>query len=306
MLSGVMLFVQAVLAVGGLLLLRRLLGALEPRADLEIILDVWCPVAVIAPMLSFAARVESTVGGAGWILVGGPVAAGAMALGASLLTDRSGMERNRPAPWMMGTWTATGLVLLLLGSAHELTMLMGHCSFAAAAVLLWLNSPGPVASASGPARGAPTARVLVPVMACAIGQGAAAWMIGPSLVRASGAVAVAYAAMAVVMAARVGGATAGLRIGGWVAAYGVLFGLGLISLFHSVPQVVGVLSSQEPVTTTQVAYGFGHYAPEATALILLGAVAVAARRQRRSIRRSVGAVMIVATTAIIAWRLALV
>ena len=299
-----MLFVQVALAVAALWLLRaRVFPAVREPGHSGLILDVWGPIAVVAPMLFAAGRIDGSVGAVGWTPLGGPVACGVFALGAAMLGSQSGGEG--PTPRMMAAWTAAGLVLLLLGSAHELTIWSGQCAFAAAALLLWVNMP-PVPTARQqrtPSEHPRAVEALLLVLLCALGQGAAAMVAGPETISIR-VVTMVYAGLAVALAARVAGAGACLRLGGWSATYGVLLGLGVISTVHLLPQTVRALRGDEGLVDVHVAYGFGRYALEATVLVGLGGLAVGARMLAPGIRRAAGVAVILAAVWLVAWRLA--
>ena len=102
-----------------------------------------------------------------------------------------------------------------------------------------------------------------------------------------------------------------LRLGGWAATYGVLFGLGLISLCAMLPEVYHIVADgwlmsehgwpRPPIVS--VAYGFGTFAVEGTLLLMLGGAAAAAAGWPDAWRRIGGAIVILGAAALIVWRL---
>ena len=67
---------------------------------------------------------------------------------------------------------------------------------------------------------------------------------------------------------------------------------------------VRALTDQHTQTTAHVAYGFGRYAGEATALVALGGAAVALRRLDRAVQTVAGAAVLALAVAAVTWRLA--
>lgn len=305
MISWLLLLLQATLAVLAVAQLRLVLKSATDPTYRSLVLDVWGPVTAVAPMLFFVGRVDGSVAGAGWIPLGGPIACGVIALGLALIVkDRAGGDRIGFRT--IAAWTGAGIVLLLLGAAQHLTLWLGQCAFATGAVLLWLNTPTgeAVGAAANPRGDAHVGWLLVGALGCAVGQGIVALLVSPGAVGISGGVMVAYAVAVIVMVARSAGGGAGLRLGGWAAAYGVLLGLGGLALVHLLPQTVRALTEQHTQTTAHVAYGFGHYAGEATALVALGGAAVVLRRLDRAVQTVAGAAVLALAVAAVTWRLA--
>jgi hypothetical protein len=305
MISWLLLVLQAALALLAVVQLQRVVKSAVDPAYRALVLDVWGPATVVAPMLFFAGRVDDIVAGVGWIPLGGPIACGVIGLGVALIVkDREGGGRIDYRT--IAAWTGAGIVLLLLGAAHHLTLWLGQCAFAAGAVLLWLNTPKveAVGATANPREDARGGWLLVGALSCAVGQGIVGLLVTPAVVGISGGVMVAYAAAVVVTVARIAGGGAGLRLGGWAAAYGVLLGLGVLALIHLLPQAVRALTDPHAQTTAHVAYGFGRYAGEATALVALGGAAVALRRLDRAVQTVAGAAVLALAVAAAAWRLA--
>jgi hypothetical protein len=288
--------VQAALAVTGLgLLNRKVFPALRAARQPELIADVWAPLAVVLPMLFLAGRVDMTVRGVGWVPVGGPVCAGVLALGAATLAARGASRDSGVDYRALACWAGSGLVLLMLGAAHDLTVWTGQCAFALAAVLLWMNTP-PASHSAGPAPvGRPTAAGpwMGAVFLCAIGQGVAGLLLTGSASAISAAMMVGYAAAAGAGAAALGGPGWAVRIGGWSAAIGMLLGVGLISLLRLAPQALAVAVFPQARVSVEVAHSFGAYALEGMLLLLLPAGAMAAVRLPQRPRRLFGAAIIV-------------
>lgn len=302
----VLLIVQAVLAVVALHLLnRRVFPQLRFARHPELVADVWVPLAMVLPMVFLAGHVDSTVRGIGWVPIGGPICAGILAMGAAMVASR-GRGHIAPPGWAaLVCWAAAGLVLLMLGAAHDLTIWTGQCAFALAAVLLWMNTPvvghssgGAVTEHSASAGGWWLALVLL----CAIGQGVAGLLITGRWSAVSAAMMVAYAGAAGAGAAVLAAPGWAMRIGGWSAAVGMLLGIGLISLLELMPQALAVVLLPQAGVRAQVAHGFGAYALEAVLLLLLPAAAVAAIRLPRRSAELIGAGIVVIGAAVATWR----
>jgi hypothetical protein len=302
-----LLIVQAALAVTGLgLLNRKVFPAMGAARQPELIADVWVPLAVVLPMLFLAGRVDMTVRGVGWVPVGGPVCAGILALGAATLAARGALKEVGADHRALACWAGAGLVLLMLGAAHDLTVWTGQCAFALAAVLLWMNTPPLPHSARTAPAGRPTAAGpwMGAVFLCAIGQGVVGLLLTGSASAISAAMMVGYAAAAGAGAATLGGPAWAVRIGGWSAAIGMLLGVGLISLLRLAPQALAVAVFPQARVSVEVAHSFGAYALEGMLLLLLPAAALAAVRLPQRSRWLLGAGMIFVGAAVAGWRVA--
>jgi hypothetical protein len=314
-LQGVALIsIQAVLAIIGL---RLFAGGVLPRLHRlrhpQLAIDIWGPLAIIAPMLFMADHVRGELSGAAWIAVGGPMLCAALALGIS------GLASHGPEPLRMDAgsaisggggrgmiiWMVAGVIYLLIAVAHNLTVWTGQAMFALGAVLLWLNTPD--GHPHEPARQDDELRAgaaMTLALCCAIGQGAAAHFAGPDWAAISGALMIGHAAIILAAAARIAGADIALRLGGWAATYGLAFGLGLASLLFMMPTVIGAIVGAEVTPTARIAFGFGNYAFESMGLLLLGPAALLMARLPVAMRRLVGSLALLVAAALAAGRLA--
>lgn len=309
-----MLAVQALLAVATFEVMRtRVLVAVASIDDPALILDVWGPLALIAPMLFFLKRVETSAAGAGWVAFGAPVAIGLAALAGTFLigSRRESADRGQAISLQtLVTWSSAGIVLLMLGAAHDLTLWIGQCAFAGAAVLLWINTPSqaPAEAELTPAHVRAGNGVSI-ALVLAIGQGAVSLAVPDRLAPIGGAIMVASAILIVLAAAAIAGPMTALRLGGWSATLGVLFALGALTLFRLLPHawmaMRDALAHGEGVPMMgRIASGFGRYALEALLLMLLPAAVYARSHLAANIRWRVGAAMLVAVAFLAAWRLA--
>lgn len=306
MLSWVMLFVQAALAVVGLQLLRHSArAATGVGGDSNLTINVFAPLALVGPMVLLVGRIDGSVHGLGWIPIGGPVACGMFALACALIVGNRFDQRIAALrPLLLATWVSTGVVMLLVAATHELTLSVGQCAFTLAAVILWLNTPQGVPAGAG----APKASgygTLWPALAlaCSLGQGVAALMIDPSLAGYSGALMMTYAAMGAAIFACVCGTTAALSVGGWATVYGVLFAMGIMSLRQLIPMAVRTAAGDNTAALKHVAYGFGAYAPEAALMLALAAAAMSTGWMGRRPQRIGGVTLLVVAVVWCAWRL---
>ncbi|MDY7110239.1 MAG: hypothetical protein SYC29_16540 [Planctomycetota bacterium] len=303
----VLLVVQAALAVVALHLLnRRVFPHMRVARQPELVADVWAPLAMVLPLLFLAGRVEATVRGVGWAPIGGPICVGALALGAALITGRGEAQADRPGGAALLCWAGAGLVLLMLGAAHDLSIWTGQCIFALAAVLLWLNTPALAHPGSGGAAHRPLGGELSMafVLLCAIGQGMTGLVIGDRGLPISAAMMVAYAGAVGAGAAVIAGPGWAMRIGGWAAAIGMLLGIGLISLLRLLPQAIAVTLYPHAAVRPEVAHSFGAYALEAILLLLAPAAAAGALRLPRPPVAWLGAAILLAGALVATWRVA--
>jgi hypothetical protein len=303
----VLLLVQAALAVVALHLLnRRVFPHMRAARQPELIADVWAPLAMVLPLLFLAGRVGATVRGIGWAPIGGPICAGVLTLGAAMVAGRDEPQTTRPGAAALLCWAGAGLVLLMLGAAHELSIWTGQCIFALAAVLLWLNTPS---LGHPPGRGT-TLRPLgggmsmAFVLLCAIGQGMAGLLITGPASAISAAMMIAYAAAAGAGAAVLAGPGWAMRIGGWAAAIGMMLGVGIISLLRLMPQALVITLDPRSPARSEVAHSFGAYALEAVLLMLVPAAAAGATRLPRRTAIALGIGCILLGAAVATWRLA--
>jgi hypothetical protein len=260
---------------------------------------------MVLPMVFLAGHVESTVRGIGWVPIGGPICAGILVMGAAMVASRGRGHIAAPGWAALICWAAAGLVLLMLGAAHDLTIWVGQCAFALAAVLLWMNTPVVGHSSGGVATEHSTSAGgwwLALVLLCAIGQGVAGLLITGRGSVASAAMMVIYAGAAGAGAAVLAGPGWAMRIGGWSAAVGMMLGIGLISLLELMPQALAVVLLPQAGVRAQVAHGFGAYALEAVLLLMAPAAAVAATRLPRRPAVLLGAAIVVLGAVLTTWR----
>lgn len=300
----IVLAVQALFAVIAIDQLRRhVFPALHLLRARALITDVWAPLAIILPMLFFLARTDQgSVRGAAWIGLGGPIVAALIGLAGALIVNRPGFASiNLNA---IAVWTGAGLVLLLLGAAHHLTLWVGQCSFALAAVFLWVNTPDEVDDASQIS--APQFRAGLGMMVALVAgacQGATSIFVPEHMVVISATIAVASAVMLMTAAARFAGSDAGLRIAGWTIAYGVLLALGVLSLLRLIPAAYQAAAQGVAPPIQRIAHGFGAYWVEATLALSHGVAAVTLMRLPRAFKRIIGIILIAAAAILAAWRL---
>ena len=281
-------------------------------AEMALTGDVWIPLALSLPLILLAPAVGPSLGGAGWAPVGAPVVLGWIIAGAAMAAiDRGGgLVRSGESAGSRGMalalWGLGGVLLLLLGAAHELTLLTGQMFFAMGAVLLWWLSgaPGTVA-VGGEGRGAVRA-----------GLGLLGALLGAACCAVLGlrAASSGYEQPAIMIALLPGVLTAAplaifagrgraIRIGGWTALIGLWIGTGAISLSRLLPLAFNPQRSLDGPIGTGVAFGFGRYAPEAVMLLLLAGIALLANRLVRPLRVVVAALMVVAGAVILTIRI---
>lgn len=325
----VLLAMQAALTIIGVEQMRRtVLGAVNQLPQPEFVLDLWGPLAVVVPMLFLVGQVGFTVRGVGWMPIGAPIIAAVLALGAAMVTGDSLKyisDWRTPAMLrMLVACAGIGLVLLMLGTAHDLTLWMGQCAFAVAAVLMWINTPETpetpeppteVSPKVSPDSGGPSSVPLITrsqaragagitiAIACAIGQGLITMWLPSAYAPLSGAMMLAGAALILAAAAPLAGPDAAMRIGGWAAAYGVLFGLGLLAIVHLLPEAMRLWHDPRAPVFTRIANGFGEYSIEGLALLLFVIMGIVHQWLESRTRRTLGVLLIIATAALAGWRL---
>ncbi|MHC5028356.1 MAG: hypothetical protein ACYTGR_16515 [Planctomycetota bacterium] len=306
-----LLTLQSTLALAGLALLRH--GVLPGLAQMRhpaLMLDIWGPMMLVLPLLGLAVTTPATIGAGGWIGLGGPVVVAWLGLATGLLAARSRVEI--PPVSTVALWTAAGAILLLLGATHEMAVWMGQCSFAAAAVMLWIFSPlapDRATSTSTSIAGRRAGLALFAAVGGAVGQAAIAASLPPEAKPIAGALAIGTATVGLALIAAQAGASSAIRVGGWIGTYGVLMGLGVISLAHVIPQLGRIAASAiagDPApldVSTAVARGFGSVAAEATALIVLAPVAHILAVRGGRVRWLLGTVILVAAAVVAGIRL---
>ncbi len=286
-------------------------------------LDSLGPFSLALPLVSAGWRVEWDASGtAGWIAIGGPIIIAMLALGAAIWV---GFARSSSAPTLhsshfsfprreslsispitVATWSAVGGLLLLVGAAHDLTIWTGQCAFAAGAVLLWMNTPEHSRDESSQLE-SQSGNGLTILLGCGLLQAAAISFVPLRFLPISAGMAIASAAMIVALGARIASPFAALRLGGWTATYGVLLGLGVMSLHQLLPTIPSAFSAhplRSDLPPIRVAFGFGTFAIEATALLLLGSASlVAPRLASRAARLALGGLIIIAAAILAGWRM---
>ncbi len=301
-----LLLAQAACALLGLGVLGlRVLPALAAGGNPggSVLPDVWVPLAIVGPMLVLTGAIGDSVEGIGWIPIAAPVCVGLVGVGAALAWS-AGARPLEPPARMLATAAGAGVVFLLLGAVDELAIWTGQCVFALAIVVLWINTPyrGAVSGAPG-GRGAPGAWSVLALLLAA-GQGVCCLLAGDGAGPAGGAILVAYAGAATVLAAHRAGPDPAVRIAVWSAALGTLLGIGTLSFMHLAPRSFAIAIGQGTDVTMYVAHGFGAYAVEGLFLTLLPAVALGGRRLRGGPRRALGLTVVAAAAALALWRLA--
>jgi hypothetical protein len=295
---------QALFAVMTIDQLRRnIFPALDQLRARALVTDVWSPLAIVLPMLFFLSRtVEGSVAGSAWVGVAGPIACAVVGLGSALIVNRCCfLSLNLLS---VAIWTGAGLVLLLLGAAHHLTLWMGQCAFALAAVLLWINTPDDAdASTQLSVLQLRAGLGLALAVFAALCQGAASLFVPDHSISISGGIMLAGGAMTAAAAARFAGPEAAIRISGWSATYGVLLGLGVLSLLRLIPAVYLAAAEEIILPVRRVAHGFGAYWIEATMAIAFAGSAGVLMRLPGAIKRVVGLGLIIAAAVLTAWRL---
>jgi len=295
---------QAAFAVIGLrLLIRHVFPALPTIQQPRLIGDVWAPLLLVGPLLFYGARIGVSVEGLGWAPIGGPVCIGVMAVGAALAVGGASDRAPAVSGYAYACWAATGLVLLTLGVAYDLTFWSGQCAFALAAVMLWMNTPRPDELDSSPE----TQRAglaLLAALVCVLGQGGLSLLLGPPALSVSVALMVAYAVAAAAGAVRTAGFAWSVRIAGWAASVGLLFGVGIISFSDIAPRAIAFAINRSASMDPRVAHSFGVYALEGTLLLLLPAAPLISRRLARLPRILLGALLMGLGAAVAAWRIA--
>ncbi|HRP63883.1 MAG TPA: hypothetical protein PK400_11355 [Phycisphaerales bacterium] len=314
MLVWSLLVVQALIAMLGLRWWRQAaLPNLPATRHPELILDVWGPIALILPLLFAVRWVGNTVEGTGWLPIGAPILCGAAAAAFALIfgdrradADRFDDESHLPLQLIAASVVA-GLALLLLGAAHTMTVWIGQCAFALAAIILWINTPDLDHAQS---RATPTdpqhiaSMGMLLFLMCSIGQGVVAWSLPPDMRVWSAILLVASPIAALALTAWHAGQVACIRLGIWAATLGVLFALGLLALSHMMPRVLRMFAAEIDPAPSVVARGFGAYALEATLLLVLAVAIMAALRLPRGAQVALGTIGAIGILLILLVRLA--
>ena len=291
---------------------RRILPALPAVRTGGMVLEVWGPLALVAPLVALAFRGGWSMSGVGWAVVGAPVVVGLVALGAALSLrqaaggppGRAGDGEHVVTMRAAATWAAAGVLLVLLAANDRLSVIAGQSTLAIAAVLLWLNTPDvPHDQAATPSEGRLSGGLLALVASAAVATLLMTWA-GDRVIPAMVAIVLLHAALVVGSAASLGGRAVALKIGGWAACYGVLFGIGCAGLARLLPQILDVARANTPQVAEDLAYGFGQYAWEGVAMALLGLAAVVAVAASAGFRKAIGYSALVVAVVLTVVRLA--
>ena len=114
------------------------------------------------------------------------------------------------------------------------------------------------------------------------------------------------AAMALAWTGRIAGQGACVRIGAWLTTYGVLFGLGVLSLAHLLPEAIKVVTQwqrSEQSPGLRVAFGFGSLAGEAAAVVAACMLLAVMHRLPRAVHFVLGTSIIFLALGGATWRL---
>jgi hypothetical protein len=218
-------------------------------------------------------------------------------------------------------WSISAVILLLLCAANGLTVLVGQCIFAAAAVVLWINTPptqqdhqtkNPEVRRSG--NRAVLGMLLVALLA--LGQGAALLVASAGnsgadhAARSACFIAIGYAAVLLFITSIVAPPTDAMRLSGWSAMLGAIFGVGLLSLLHLLPTAMhslhlndGPVDPLHVLPSFEVAHGFAALAPEATGLLAIGLAGVTADRIGSLGRKTAGGLLVFTVCCLLFWKL---
>jgi hypothetical protein len=297
------------------MLARHVYPALGHVRQGELVADVWLPVSLVIPLLFLIGGVDGSVREAGWPALGGPVAVAVIGLALAAMIGRGGIGVFgeefadgesigwRLAPRLTVAALIAGIILLLLAAAHVMTMWVGQCAFAIAAVMLWINTPE--IGRGEPAQNSMQVRAgfaMVVVLMCSFAQGIAGRFAGDDALLLVVALMILHATVALGLAARQTSAGLCVRLGVWSASFGVLFALGLIALLAMVPRILATMFAQElPPHSMQIAAGFGAYAMEATVLMVLTPLAVGVMRLPRGVQVIIGAALLLLVVGRLGW-----
>lgn len=322
------LILQSVLAAAGVAVwIALVLPSIAKLSEKRVLIDVWGPLSIVGPVL-FAVGMggESVAGEIGRQPVAVPIVVGMLGFGLAIFRVRSpghssslgGIGLFPPV-----AWSIAAIVLLLLSAANVLTVLVGQCIFAAAAVVLWINTPpghpdGSHGERDGRARRGESRAVIgmLLVALLAIGQGAALLAGGTGDTGAGHAardacfIALGYAGVMLAITSIIASPIDATRLSGWSAMLGAIFGVGLLSLLHLLPTAMhSVHLNDDPINplhilpSFEVAFGFATLAPEATGLLAIGLAGLAADRMGPLGRKTAGAILVFAACCLLLWKL---
>ena len=253
----------------------------------QAVLDLWLPLILIAPLSTSALRAGDNVRAIAPLALSIPAGVAMVAAGVSCLTGRmvNSAPRGRTISALALACFA-GLVLMLLAVTDRLLVGVGQAIFAAAVVLMWVNAPNPEPGADAVSNALPRNENAVWVAIMFLTLGAAGQSVTmlfvqpPGLGMAGGVLAMQIVAV-IALLGRSASSEASLRVGQWIAVYGILFSIGAVSLAKvlraTIPFVRG--DTSEPLIQLQygVARGFAWYGIEGAGLIMVPILLVAAR-----------------------------
>ena len=282
---------------------RHIFPSLHQLRLPDLLTDVWAPLVIAVPMLFFLGSASGSVDGPAWVGTGGPIACAVIGLGGAMIVNQSQIVTLGTSAIVM--CTGAGVILLMLGAAHHLTLWMGQCAFALAAALLWRNTPddretSPEALTPMQVR---TGVALTIAVLAAVAQGAASLMVIRQNAAIGGGIAIAGGALIVLAAARFGGADAAIRISCWLIVYGVLLAMGVLSLLKLIPAAYQAAQEGFAPPIQRVAHGFGIYWIEATEAMFFAGAAYWLMRFPSGLRRIAGLGLVAAAALLAAWRL---
>lgn len=119
----------------------------------------------------------------------------------------------------------------------------------------------------------------------------------------SGAMMLGGAAMVLASAARQGGPDIALRIGGWASTYGILMGLGAMSLWRLIPAAWSAIRTGQSNGLHRIAFGFSAYWIEGCAAFVFAAAGYSLLRKPAAASRWLGFAVILGAAALAGWRL---
>lgn len=282
MISWLAIVGQIITIMAGLWIFQRIvLPQLAGMKQPALVHDVWLPLVLVTPLLfhviSLHMDVSTTVG---WTVLGAPIWCGGAALMAAVAFG-CGRDPQPVSPGTWGLWSLVGVILILLAARGEMTVWLGQCGFAAAAVILWINTPPRLVAQN--ADGSPVQHPadfragfgMLLMLGLALLQGGCTIFIDASLLWVAAVLTLGQVVLIILLVAREAGGMACLRVGGWLATVGVLFGLGVVSMRTMIPISLHVMIHDRTLgRPSLVGHGFGILAFEGTMLALLAAGAI--------------------------------
>jgi hypothetical protein len=273
---------QVITIMAGLWIFQRMvLPQLRAMQQPALVYDVWLPLVLVTPLLFHVVSLHMDVStSVGWTVLGAPVWCGGVALVAALAFG-PGLESRPVSPGAWGLWSLVGVILVLLAALGEMSVWLGQCGFAAAAVMLWINTPPRLISHTPDGSQVPHPADFragfgtLLMLGMALLQGGCTIFIDASLLWIAAALSLGQVVLMILFIAREAGGAACLRVGGWMATVGVLFGMGVVSMRTMIPVSLHVMIHDRTLgRPSLVGYGYGTLAFEGMMLALLAAGAV--------------------------------